>query len=248
MGIILFRRRPRLQFLMVCRKDSYGYVEFIRGKYSRFNMGVISTIISEMTLTELNNILTKNFDELWKDLWMEASIPHNSELYNRNYEVALEKFNDLRRGYMINNQVVSLSMVVAQYGRNWREPEWGFPKGRRSGNETDLETAIREFAEETGYSREDIEILDIPPLYEIFNGSNKLRYRHIYYIAELKTDKMPSINTTDINQITEVSKIGFYEFEECMKRKIRYYLTEKKKVLDKAYKTIMNIYADKSIP
>jgi 8-oxo-dGTP pyrophosphatase MutT (NUDIX family) len=239
MGIILFRRVPRLQFLMVCRKDSYGYVEFIRGKYSKFNMSVISTVVSEMTIKELNDVMTKSFEELWKELWMETEIPTSTDLYNRNFETAQRKFNDLRRGYMVNGQFVSLPLLVAQYGRNWREPEWGFPKGRRNGNETDLETATREFMEETGYQQNEFEILNSPPLFEIFFGSNRLRYKHIYYLAELKTDRVPTLNANNPNQVTEISQLGFFDYDECMKRKIRFYLTEKKKVLERAYRTIL---------
>ena len=38
-GIILFRSSPKgLQFLMIRRKDSFGYIDFIRGKYLSHNI------------------------------------------------------------------------------------------------------------------------------------------------------------------------------------------------------------------
>ena len=36
-----------------------------------------------------------------------------------------------------------------------KNPEWGFPKGRRNLKERDRECAVREFSEETGLTAED---------------------------------------------------------------------------------------------
>ena len=57
------------QFLMICRKDSLGYVDFIRGKYPVYNTKYIQNIIDEMTNEEKHKIMTLTFDELWNDLW-----------------------------------------------------------------------------------------------------------------------------------------------------------------------------------
>ena len=43
---------------------------------------------------------------------------------------------------------------------SWDEPEWGFPKGRRNFNETDLNCALREFNEETGINMKSIKLLE----------------------------------------------------------------------------------------
>ena len=41
-GIILFRKSESgLQYLMIRRKDSFGYIDFIRGKYSPYNINQI---------------------------------------------------------------------------------------------------------------------------------------------------------------------------------------------------------------
>ena len=55
------------QFLMICRKDSLGYVDFIRGKYPVYNTKYIQNIIDEMTIEEKNKLLTNsdlNFEEI----------------------------------------------------------------------------------------------------------------------------------------------------------------------------------------
>ena len=55
LGIIVFRKMLNtIQYLMICRKDSLGYVEFMRGKYPIHDKVYIQTIIDEMTIIEKN--------------------------------------------------------------------------------------------------------------------------------------------------------------------------------------------------
>ena len=52
-GIIAFRKRKntnKMEYLMICRKDSLGYIDFLRGKYPLYNKQYILTLINEMTL------------------------------------------------------------------------------------------------------------------------------------------------------------------------------------------------------
>ena len=57
------------KYLLICRKDTLGYVDFIRGKYPLYNKDYIQNIIDEMTLDEKRKISTMSFNELWTDLW-----------------------------------------------------------------------------------------------------------------------------------------------------------------------------------
>jgi 8-oxo-dGTP pyrophosphatase MutT (NUDIX family) len=54
------------------------------------------------------------------------------------------------------------------------EPEWGFPKGRRNYNEKDIDCALREFSEETGYSK-----------YSLKNIENIQQFRRNIYGVQL---------------------------------------------------------------
>ena len=52
-GIILFRPSSSgLQFLMIRRKDSYGYIDFIRGKYTNQNVLQIRKMFDQMSIDE----------------------------------------------------------------------------------------------------------------------------------------------------------------------------------------------------
>ena len=60
-----------VSFLMVRRRDTLGFVEFMRGKYSLENIDYIKQLLQIMTRKERELITTHTFDELWSKLWME---------------------------------------------------------------------------------------------------------------------------------------------------------------------------------
>ena len=52
-GLIVFNNNDtKIEYLMIRRKDSLGYVDFMRGKYPLFNKRYLLNIISEMTDNE----------------------------------------------------------------------------------------------------------------------------------------------------------------------------------------------------
>ena len=73
LGVIPFTitRGGEIKLLMICRKDSLGYVEFVRGKYPLYDKGYLTNIINEMSISEKNKLMEKSFDDLWTDLWGE---------------------------------------------------------------------------------------------------------------------------------------------------------------------------------
>ena len=58
-GIVAFRKmlNGTRKYLMICRKDSLGYIEFLRGKYPLYNKEYIQALIDEMTVYEKKKIL-----------------------------------------------------------------------------------------------------------------------------------------------------------------------------------------------
>jgi 8-oxo-dGTP pyrophosphatase MutT (NUDIX family) len=233
-GIIVYNNTNEndLKFLMICRKDSLGYVDFIRGKYHLYNKRYIINIINEMTILEKKNILEKEFDDLWHDLWGDyIGIQYKSE-----YKTSKEKFTMLKLGIILKSCEYNLVSLINESHTNWEDPEWGFPKGRRNLQEKDLSCAIREFEEETGCSKDSLKIIyNLLPLEELFTGSNYKSYKHKYYIAY-----MDDTISLDNYQKSEVSKIAWKSFDECMKH-IRPYNKEKLDIL-KRVATIINSY------
>jgi 8-oxo-dGTP pyrophosphatase MutT (NUDIX family) len=55
---------------------------------------------------------------------------------------------------------VILDELLENSKTNWTETEWEFPKGRKNYQERDIDCALREFEEETGISKENINIIE----------------------------------------------------------------------------------------
>lgn len=223
-GIIVFRSSLKgLQFLMLRRKDSFGYIDFIRGKYSPYNIYQIQNIVNEMSLSEKERILSDNFDELWKQMWGQTT---NTQYKNEEFS-SCKKLEIIRDGVTINNEIIKLHDIINKSTTQWSETEWEFPKGRRNYKEKDIECALREFEEETGISSTKIKIIEnILPFEEIFIGTNHKSYKHKYFLA----------HTSEIDdylhnfQLTEVSKLEWKTIEECLED-IRPYNLEKKTLI-----------------
>jgi len=225
-GIITFRcTSDGLQFLMIRRKDSFGYIDFIRGKYSPYNLKQLLNIIDEMSITEKKRILELPFDTLWVEMWGEVSMQFKSE-----ETVSKKKFESLKEGVTISDKVYTLKDIIGMSKTAWKETEWEFPKGRRNQKEKDLECALREFEEETGISRNKLIVIEnIFPFEEIFIGSNHKSYKHKYFLALMDTSDS-DIDPLNNFQITEVSKLEWKSIDKCLES-IRPYNLEKKELI-----------------
>ena len=149
----------------------------------------------------------------------------------------MEKFNILKEGVQIKNDFYNLDSLIKECSYEWDEPEWGFPKGRRNYQEKDLSCALREFEEETGYCKLNLNIIqNLVPFEEIFTGSNYKSYKHKYFLANIKNNIKPSFSF----QTTEVSKIKWFSFNDCLKI-IRPYNLEKIEIINRVNK-LLNKY------
>ncbi len=120
----------------------------------------------------------------------------------------------------------------------WTTAEWGFPKGRRNIKERDLECACREFEEESGFTSDDYQILDLKPVYEVYTGSDGQAYRHIYYVAQ-SNNKNPQLSSGNIHQATEISQIKWISYGDAQNL-IRDYSVERKKSLRYLFNVLKN--------
>lgn len=225
-GMITFRHyENQLQYLMIQRKDSLGFVEFMRGKYPIQNMEYIQNIFDEMTTSEKMRIKNNTFDELWNQLWGKW-VANN---YRGEERISREKYASLREGIMQNNTIYDIDYFINNSTTSWTDAEWGFPKGRRNFQEKDLNCALREYEEETGVSKNDVNvILNIVPYEETFTGSNLKSYKHKYFLGHVK-------ETTELHnnyQKSEVCEVKWLNYDECV-QKIRHYNLEKINIIKK---------------
>lgn len=190
----------QVSVLMVRRKDSMAYMEFIRGKYDPTDTVYIKKLLSNMTIAEQMFIEHEEFDTLWSKLWGQGRDTHSFE-----YEISKTNYESIPRAQLI---LESKSSHV--------EPEWGFPKGRRSKGETDIECATREFWEETNIPRHAYDVLEQLKCTEVFTGTNNIKYKHIYYVAVLKDSKLIDLTQKLTSmQRREISAVSWKTLKEC---------------------------------
>jgi 8-oxo-dGTP pyrophosphatase MutT (NUDIX family) len=281
-GIIAYRKHfetKAIEYLMICRKDSLGLMDFIRGKYSVNNKYYIMNMISQMTMEERMMLLNDSFEDIWKCVWdlpnanvLIAPVPDrytsntttsnqytsdrctsdrctsdrctsdrctsdrctNDQRYKSEEYISREKFNQLRKGIYLNDHSqshFSLASMIAECNQSWEEPEWGFPKGRRNYNENDIDCALREFYEETGFQNKKMSaiVMNLAPYEEIFMGSNYKSYKHRYFLMYIDYELSLNEKMANIDK-TEVSKVEWKSFNECLSI-IRPYNLEKKRIL-----------------
>lgn len=230
-GIIAYRYNPnnQIEYLMVCRKHSFGLIDFIRGKYAVNNKYYITNMFNQMTHVEKMMLKTKSFEEIWQYIWNK---PADFKSSKSEESISCDKFNTLKAGLTLtlSNGTVdtySLDMIIDSIKPNWLEPEWGFPKGKRNYNESDTDCAIREFEEETGLSlNKDHIVANIAPYEEKFCGSNYKTYKNKYMLAKMEYNSNQNCNV-DSNEISAIKWKTFKECIACM----RPYNLEKKRTL-----------------
>jgi 8-oxo-dGTP pyrophosphatase MutT (NUDIX family) len=229
-GVIAFRIVPytnELQFLMIRRKDTLGYMDFMRGKFPVFQKQYILNMLYQMTVEERNKLRQRTISYLNND--NKDPLFHNKE-----------KIQMLMKGVETNiidnivNESYDLLSLLNEADQTviWNEPEWGFPKGRRNSQEKDYDCALREFSEETGYHISILNnIRNIIPFEEIFIGSNYKVYRHKYYLMNISYNNSLTVKTF---QKSEVSGMEWKNFNQAI-YSIRSYNLEKKQMLTNIY-------------
>lgn len=90
-----------------------------------------------------------------------------------------------------------------------RQGFYGFPKGHMEGNETEMETALREIKEETGLTVKLIDAFRTEDSYSFcYNG--EVRTKHVVYFLAEYSGQVP------VAQESELSCIDLMRFEDAV--------------------------------
>jgi ADP-ribose pyrophosphatase YjhB (NUDIX family) len=222
----LYKYKDDIKFLLIQRKHSLSYIEFIRGRYNDKDINNLTYLFSLMSKSEIENIKNNEFQILWDNLWRKTARNKNFIKELNNSKV---KFNYCKKNNLFDN-----------LNTTYETPEWGFPKGRRNRFEKNLDCAIREFKEETNcnnyvlYNR-------INFIEEVFKGTNNIDYKHIYYLAGSDSD-----NIENINDIYEIGNIGWYTYDETI-RLLRKYDITKIDIVNQIYFFIITVLEKTSL-
>jgi 8-oxo-dGTP pyrophosphatase MutT (NUDIX family) len=228
LGIIPFRKVGAVtQWLLIRRRDSLGFIEIMRGKYD--GAASLQSLIDQTSLPERERLKTRAFPELWRELWNGPA----SRRDHAEYEYAKTKFDIMHTG--------AFAAACAASTTVWAEPEWGFPKGRRSSTEGELACALRETFEESGIAKKDLHIVnEREPLMEEFTGSNGVSYRHRYWLARVDPEVDVRLDPANIDQAREIGDVRWCSLEEALIL-IRPYNVEKRAVLERAASAITHV-------
>tara|TARA_B110000211_G_C13925277_1_gene484641 strand:+ start:70 stop:942 length:873 start_codon:yes stop_codon:yes gene_type:complete len=240
-GIILYRickKTNKINYVMICRKHSIGYIEFIRGNYKIDNIHYLHTIFDSMTDKELYTIQMLSFKELWNNLWNHK---HNQ---NIEFKKSKCKFYDLKN----DKYSVNLNTLINHSAIHYHTPEWGFPKGRKNINESIQDASIREVYEETNIHKTHYtfvkDVNEQPVLFtEEYRAFNNKIYNLTYFVAKVD-DTINMDQQFNKHQENEISNIGIYTLREVI-QKIRPYYKEKIKLINNVDTYIRNHLLDK---
>ena len=211
-------KNHNIKYLLIRRKDSLSFAEFVKAKYNLSNKKYIMKILKNITNDEYNFLINvKDGKDIWNKLWVNIN---ESRTKQNEFKRVTKKLNILIKGTKDNQgEEYNLKSLLEEIKPERTYPEWGFPKGRRMPNETELECSVREFTEETDIAKKNIIIFkNIKPLEETFTGSNGITYRHIYYIAQIKNNVNVKINPDNKVQKSEIGDIKLFNKNDALKK------------------------------
>lgn len=221
-----------LEYLLIRRRDSLGFIDIMRSKYDINDIEYISQQVHGMTREEQQRLIEQPFDTLWEELWGPPT--YGSNPYKHEKEQSRQKLEAIRKG------TPSLAEIIAKVNYAWETPEWGFPKGRRDPHETEYSCALRELWEETGLSDKDIiPIKNLEPIRETFFGSNHVQYCHKYYIMYMPVEREITLDPTNLNMRHEIGDIRWCSLEDGMSL-IRSDNVEKREILLRVTRLLRN--------
>jgi 8-oxo-dGTP pyrophosphatase MutT (NUDIX family) len=199
-----------------------AFMEFVRGKYDFADEDYVKMLLSNMTALEHQLLSEKNFEKLWRKLW-----GNGRELESEEYWSAHAKFASL-----------PILKFLEETPAKFKDPEWGFPKGRRMRGETDVDCAVREFYEETNIESLAYKVFPNISFSETFVGTNGVSYRHRYFVALLKDSKQFTLDgRLTAVQRREVSAVEWKTLKEC-RTITRPHYAERKKMIGELEKTV----------
>lgn len=245
-GIIAYQvqKDKSLKYLMIQRKNSLSYCEFVKLRYNIEDVEYMRKILKNITKEEKDFLeKTKSSKEIWKKLWTIKSNVKEKDFYK--VKSLLDK---LLKGFYVKNkstkqtEYVSVETLAKEVKHPRESTEWGFPKGRRNKKEKDIECALREFYEETNIDQKEIELhKELGFVSETFCGSNDVLYRHIYYIGKIISEIDIGLDSKNLEQASEVSSISWCAEEEVIKN-----LEEKNKNRIKMFKKACKLIEKKN--
>jgi len=212
------------EVLMIKKRYTYAFFDFVFSKYKKKDDNRLRKLFSQMSVYEKIDILRLDFDKLWCRIRIKIPEAPDYTKHNREKMHNIRK-NDAWKTYMIKKNKFDEGFVIGDKGRRLRklihgtksiDSIWEIPKGRPADNEKSINTAIREFKEETdiGINKYNF-LIHIEPITESYIV-NKCHYQHTYFIVvPNKFDWDPEINFSSYEQLVEIENIQWVSLNKA---------------------------------
>jgi ADP-ribose pyrophosphatase YjhB (NUDIX family) len=197
--------------LLVQRRNSYAYGDFILGKYEPADNDRLLVLFNGMTVDEKAIIATMNFNNMWYHMWIGIQ-PRWAVLSTCNHRFFMTFHGDRGKTRLLN--LISSSTNSSRI--------WSTPKGRKECGESLLQCAVREFTEETLLPK-DGNYQVLPQLeHKYSHVADNICYAVITYVgltytfgdATTQPIHNPRVDATNHWQIYEVSDIRWMTLED----------------------------------
>ena len=191
-------------YLLIKRKETPSYVDFIHGNYRESQLYFI---IQELTEEERERILKYSFGQLWYDLHLKEPEGDSYKFGEKAFMKIIPHCKALFESTPSSDPSGKNLWLFPKGKINWTErPGPGDNSEPLLGPESPIECALREFKEETNGVEIKGELLFPNPLAERYLGSNSKNYQTDYFVFE--TDELPELThfsrvTTEIRSVSD---------------------------------------------
>ena len=139
-GIIAVRVTPAgmYEYLMIRRKDTLGFIDFMRGKYSIFNRHYILNMLNQMTGDEKARMRTGDFGLLWQSIWgkplplQQQQQQQQQDSYRSEELTSRDKYNVLFQGVRGRGGPIAAAAAAAAAEEEGMTRPWSLDQPRRS--------------------------------------------------------------------------------------------------------------------
>jgi 8-oxo-dGTP pyrophosphatase MutT (NUDIX family) len=185
---------------MIKKRATYAFVDFIRGRYDSMKHYDLEFMFNGMTINEKILIRSKDFQTIWMYCYGREPNKNSDKIM---YSKSLKKFNQL-----CNYQNGEFLLDLLNRSSN-SELLWEIPKGRIGKNESPIDSAIREFEEETGINKNMYQILFNEGTVEYTFTDGGVKYKYIYYMALIHNIQTPKYDFRNEHMLIEVAELKF---------------------------------------
>ena len=233
-----------IKYLMIMKRNSFTYIEFMRAKYDLLDPDYIQTLFNHMTMYERELVLKNKFNYLWNNLWNIKKHGMTNPKNKSDFYKGIIKFNILQNGFynQKTGKHYSMKYFIDNSTKNYKYPEWYFPKGRKNQYESNINCAKREFIEETDINYGEFKVLhDIEKYEETHKGTNDVNYRTVFYAARYDKDNLQVFNSKNKNkfQKQEIGDVKWMTINEMLPM-FREYEQTKINMIKKLHKNMVN--------